>query len=81
MIPATDATSPAAGVPIDFGVFDAKCAEQGALDESTRAALVDVSRVTLWRWRKGKQQVSLPVASRVAATFGITVDELTGRAA
>lgn len=81
MIPATDAAARALGVAIDFKVFDAKCREQGAADESARAELVGVSRVTLWRWRKGKQQVSLPVASQIADRFGITVDQLTGRAA
>lgn len=77
MKPATDATA----TQIDFAVFDAKCAEEGARDESARAELVGVSRTTLWRWRKGTQQVSLPVASRLAERFDITLDELTGRAA
>ena len=81
MSPATDATAPSTKVPIDFAVFDAKCAEQGAADESARARLTGVSRVTLWRWRKGLQQPSLPVVSQIAETFSVSVDELTGRAA
>lgn len=79
--PATDATAPSTKVPIDFSVFDAKCAEQGAADESARAKLAGVSRVTLWRWRKGDQQPSLPVVSHVARTLGVSVDELTRSAA
>ena len=81
MKPATDATTPSPKVPINFEVFDAKCAAQGALDESARAKTAGINRVTLWRWRKGIQQPSLPVVSQIARTLDVSVDELTGRAA
>lgn len=79
--PATDATTPSVKVPIDFDVFDTKCAEKGALDESARAKAVGINRVTLWRWRRGSQQPSLLVVSHVARTLGVSVDDLTGRRA
>lgn len=79
--PATVATAPSSNVPFNFTVFDTKCAELGAVDESSRAKLLGVSRVTIWRWRKGDQQPSLLVTSHVARTLGVSVDELTGRAA
>lgn len=79
--PATDATAPSPKVPIDFEVFDEKCAERNALDETARAELAGVNRVTLWRWRKGIQQPSLPVVSQIARTLDVSVDKLTGRPA
>jgi len=77
--PATDATPPV--VSIDFAVFDEKCAERNALDETARAKLAEVSRVTLWRWRKGIQRPSLPVVDNIARTLDVSVDKLTGRRA
>ena len=68
-------------VAIDFFVFDEKCREKGAKDETARAELAGIDRTTLWRWRHGRQQPTLLNAARIAETFGITVDELTGRAA
>lgn len=77
--PATaDATPPAA---IDFTVFDRECAKRDATSEPARARLADVDRTTLWRWRTGRQTPTLDAAARIAETFGITIDQLTGRAA
>lgn len=61
---------------INFRLFDIKCAELGALDDVARAELVEVNRVTLWRWRNGHQAVSLEAAARIAGLFSITLDEL-----
>lgn len=66
---------------IDFDVFDRECALRGATDESARAELVDIDRVTLWRWRKGKQTPSLEVVTRIAGVFGLAVDDLILRRA
>lgn len=77
--PATQDATPR--VAIDFAVFDEKCAERGAKSEPARARLADVDRTTLWRWRKGLQTPTLANVEHLAATFEITLDELTGRAA
>jgi len=77
--PATPDATPR--VAIDFTVFDRECAKRGATSEPARAKLVDTDRTTLWRWRKGRQTPTLDKAEHLAATFEITLDELTGRAA
>lgn len=77
--PAGDA--PAATALIDFSVFDLKCAEHGAIEEEDRAALVGVDRVTLWRWRKGIRKPNGTNLANIAATLGVSLDELSGRRA
>lgn len=75
-----DATA-ATGSGINFELFDLKCAERGALDEESRAALAVVDRVTLWRWRGGKVRPSLSNLMHIARTLEVTLDELTTRRA
>lgn len=77
---APDAT-PATAPRIDFDIFDAKCADLGATNDTARAEIAGVNRTTIWRWRKGQWSPNLAVASRIAQRLDITVDELTGRAA
>ncbi len=56
--------------------MDRKCAERGALDDVARAGVVGVDRVTLWRWRHGRQAPSLARVTQIARRFEITVEEL-----
>lgn len=76
----TDAI-PATDPRINFAVFDAKCAERGATNDVARARLAGVNRTTIWRWRKGLYSPDFKVATQIAHRFGISLDELTGRAA
>lgn len=84
MVAANRAASVASGAAeprIDFAIFEAKCAEHGATTDVARAQVVGVNRTTIWRWRKGLCAPDLTVATEIAEQFGITLDELTGRAA
>jgi DNA-binding XRE family transcriptional regulator len=72
--------APVATPSIDFRVFDARCAELGATNETARAELAGVDRATLWRWRNEGQSPSLAKAGFIADQLGITLDQLAGRA-
>lgn len=74
--PATDATP-----GINWVVFDELCAKRGATDETARAALVNIDRTTLWRWRKGKQRPIFANILTLADALETTVDKLTQRPA
>jgi DNA-binding XRE family transcriptional regulator len=74
--PSGDSPATVATGRIDFELFDAKCADKGALDDVARADLVDVDRTTLWRWRNGRQAVSLEAAVRIADRLEVKLDDL-----
>lgn len=70
--PATGATQ----VRLRLDVFDQRTEELGAATDAARAELIDVDRVTMWRYRTGRLTPSLDKAMAIAAQLGITVEEL-----
>lgn len=79
--PSADKHATHATPRIDFAIFDAAAKRAGANDETARAELVGVDRATLWRWRNGRNSPALDTAARIAETLGVSLNELTGRAA
>jgi transcriptional regulator with XRE-family HTH domain len=75
-VTATAGTADATPLRLNVDVFVAECAARGALSDSARAALVGVSRETVWHWRHGKQSPSLDAITRIAQTFEISVESL-----
>lgn len=50
--------------------------ERAGLDKSALARVVGVSRQAITAYEKGEMQPTLPVASRLAAALGVTIDQL-----
>lgn len=75
---ATDATLT---VLMDLTVFDTYAEAKGALDDQAKADLIEVDRVTLWRYRTGRLTPSLGRAMSIARTLGCDFDALFPRAA
>lgn len=50
--------------------------ERAGLDKTALARLVGVSRQAITAYEKGEMQPTLPVASRIAAALGVTIDQL-----
>lgn len=72
----TEASATTATVRLRSDLFDERCRDLGAETEVARAALVEVSRVTLHRFRKGEMAPRLEVAMRFANRLNMTVEEL-----
>ncbi len=75
-VTATAKTSNATPLRLNVSAFVAECARRGATSDSARAALIGVSRETVWHWRHGKQSPSLDAITRIARTFNVTVESL-----
>jgi DNA-binding XRE family transcriptional regulator len=71
----------AAALRLRAEVFDRRCAELGAENGITRAALVEVDRGTVRRWKLGEVTPQLDVAMRVAQRLDLKVDDLWETAA
>ena len=69
-----DTATPAVRLRED--VFDARCAELDIVGEQAKADLVDVDRVTLWRYRRGLLTPNLDVAFRFAQALDLQVNDL-----
>lgn len=71
----------AATPKFNSALFDERCEAQGAVSEAEKAALCDVDRTTIHRFRRGEMGPRLEVARRMAERLGVTVDELWPKAA
>jgi DNA-binding XRE family transcriptional regulator len=80
-VTATATTSDATPLRLNVDVVVAECAARGALNDSTRGALLGVGRETVWRWRHGKQIPSVVAIARIAETFGVPVESLLDKRA
>lgn len=57
-------------------LFDDRCAAKGAHTDTEIAALLGVAVSTIGRWRDKGQRPRVDMARHVAATLGVTVDDL-----
>lgn len=73
---ATDATK---RVRLRLDVFDLYAARLGATTDAARAKLIDVDRITMWRYRKGHLTPSLSRAMGIAEKLGIDLEVLIDR--
>jgi transcriptional regulator with XRE-family HTH domain len=71
---ATDAT-----VRLNWALFDQRAEAVGARTETAKAALMGVTRETLWRYRQGTFVPGSDVLMRTSASLGVTIDSLVGR--
>lgn len=76
---ATGNAESATGTRLNVEVFELECARRGAVDDAARGELVGVDRTTVWRWRHGRQKISLEVVARIAKLFDIPVEQLIAR--
>lgn len=73
---ATDAT-PTVRMRLD--VFDTHAERLGAASDAEKADLINVDRVTMWRYRKGLMRPSLARAMAIAEMLNVSLDELIER--
>ncbi|MES2211482.1 MAG: helix-turn-helix transcriptional regulator [Chloroflexota bacterium] len=57
-------------------VFDAHAEQLGAVTDAAKAELIDVDRVTFWRYRTGRLTPSFNRAMNIASKLGVQLDEL-----
>lgn len=76
-----DATDATPGARLRLDVFDREAERLGATTDAAKARLIDVDRVTMWRYRKGLLTPKTGRAMAIAEKLGISVDELIERPA
>lgn len=57
-------------------MFDRRTEELGATTDAAKADLIEVDRVTMWRYRKGHLSPSLDRAITIANRLGISLTDL-----
>lgn len=68
--PATDR------VRLRFDVIDAWAAERGAYGDTAVAALLDIDRTTVFRYRTGRISPTIATAMGIAAKIGVDLGSL-----
>lgn len=63
-------------LPVNSELFVSACAAKGARTEDDRAALLGTTAKMSWNYRSGKVEPRLTTARRIAATLGVSIDEL-----
>jgi transcriptional regulator with XRE-family HTH domain len=64
-----------------FDIFDQHAEALGASSDAEKAALIGVDRITLWRYRTGRQNPTLERAMYIAERIGCDLHALFPKAA
>lgn len=68
---ATDAT-----LRLDFAAIDLWAAKSGVTGDTAIGRLIGMDRITVWRYRTGRQAPGLDAALRIAAALGVRVEDI-----
>lgn len=73
---ALEGATVATPAPINWELFDRRCAELKKTSERARADLIGVDRSTLWRWRTGQANPSVTKVDEIAGILAVPIAAL-----